>query len=90
MFVSTATGHIKESEAVVVLLGPTTFGCPGVLKEVAIGIMLSKPIYQIIPYGAGTPHTIPNAGRVVRWDWENVKRAIATAPSRWGSRAVHV
>jgi hypothetical protein len=59
-------------------------------KEVAIGIMLSKPIDQIRSYCAGTPHTIPNAGRVVRWDGENVKCAIATAPSRWGSRAVYV
>lgn len=82
-WVSSTTGRINEAEAVVVLLGPMTFKAPGVLKEVSIAQMLGKYIYQIIPYGAGQPHNIPNAGRVVRWDWETVKRAIATAPPKW-------
>ena len=88
MWVSTATSHIKQSEAVVVLLGPTTFRAPGVLKEVTIAQILGKSVYQIIPYGAGEPHIIPNVGQVVRWDWEKVKRVIATVPSRFGSRAI--
>ncbi len=83
MWMSTTTGRIKEAEAVVVLLGPMTFKAPGVLKEVTIAQILGKFIYQIIPYGAGQPHIIPNAGRVVRWDWESVKRLIATAPAKW-------
>lgn len=83
MWVSTTTGRIKEAEAVVVLLGPMTFRAPGVLKEVTIAQILGKYVYQVIPYGAGQPHVIPNVGRVVRWDWESVKRAIATAPAKW-------
>ena len=88
MWVTTATGRIKEAEAVVVLLGPMTFRAPGVLKEVTIAQILGKYVYQIIPYGAGQPDVIPNVGRVVRWDWEAVKRAIATAPVKWsGARS---
>ena len=82
-WVSMTTGRIKEAEAVVVLLGPMTFRAPGVLKEVMIAEILGKYVYQIIPYGAGQPHVIPNVGRVVRWDWDAVKRAIATAPAKW-------
>ncbi len=73
------TRRIKECQAVIVLLGSHTYGAPGVLKEVAVAEMLDKPIFQIIPYGAGQPHTIPNAGRVIRWQWDNVKQAIASA-----------
>lgn len=85
MWISTATGRIKQFEALVVLLTSTAYRSPGVLKEVAIAHILNKNVIQIIPYGAGSPHTIPNAGRVVRWEWDAVKRAIA-APPAFGSR----
>jgi hypothetical protein len=83
MWISQTTGRIKQAEVLVVLLGPTTFRCPNVLKEVMIAQILDKNIYQIIPFGAGSPHYIPNAGRVIRWEWDTIKRAIATAPTRW-------
>ena len=86
MWLSTTTGRMKQTETLVVLLGPITFRSPGVLKEVTIAHILKMNIYQIIPQGSGAPRHIPNAGRVVRWDWENVKRAIAAAPRRNGSR----
>jgi hypothetical protein len=86
-WVANTTRRIKQAEAMVVLLGPTTFKSPGVLKEVTIAQILKKFVSQIIPYGAGMPHVIPNVGRVIRWDWDNVKRAIATAPARWGSQS---
>jgi hypothetical protein len=77
---------MKQTETLVVLLGPTTFRSPGVLKEITIAQILGMNVYQIIPYGAGSPHYIPNAGRVVRWDGDDVKRAIATSPARRGAR----
>lgn len=83
LWVSQTTGRIKQAEVLVVLLGPTTYRCPGVLKEVTIAKILGKNVYQIIPFGAGNPHFIPNAGRVLRWEWDTIKRAIATAPTRW-------
>jgi hypothetical protein len=89
LWVADTSSHIKQAEAVVVLLGPTTFWAPGVLKEVTIAKVLQRFVYQIIPYGAGTPHIIPSTGRVVRWEWETVKRAIATAPTRHGSRSAY-
>ena len=61
------------------------FRSPGVLKEVATAHILQKSVIQIVPYGAGSPHTIPNAGRVVRWEWDVVKRAVAAAPA-FGTR----
>ncbi|MDA0797361.1 MAG: hypothetical protein O2826_00130 [Chloroflexi bacterium] len=85
MWISQTTGRIKQAEVVVVLLGPTAFRCPGVLKEVTIAQMLGKRIYQIIPHGGGSPNVIPNAGRVLRWEWDNIKRAIAASPARWNT-----
>ena len=80
-WVATTTKHIKQGEALVVLLGKTTFRSPGVLKEVTIAQILGKRIYQIVPYGMRDPRVIPNVGRVLRWDWEGVKRAIASTPA---------
>jgi len=67
----------------VLLLGPTAFRSPGVLKEITIAKILDKQIYQIIPPGKGTPSVIPNVGRVLSWEWAAVKRAIATMPPKW-------
>ena len=84
MWVSATTQRIKQAEVLIVLLGPGTFRCTGVLKEVTIAQILEKNIFQIIPAAKGTPHILPNVGKIVRWDWNNVKRAIATAPRPWG------
>jgi hypothetical protein len=82
-WVSTATQHIKQAEVFVLLLGPTAFRSPGVLKEITIAKILDKQIYQIIPPGKGTPNVIPNVGRVLIWEWAAVKRATATMPPKW-------
>ena len=87
LWMSTAANQIKDAEAFVIMLGPGTHKAPGVLKEVNIARQLDKPIYQIVPPTPGDPHPIPRTGRVVRWEWQAVKRIIATAPRRGNSRS---
>ena len=67
-----AEARIKRSDVVVVLVGPKTHKAPGVLKEVAIARRLGKPIVQIIGYKASSPTRVPNAGRLLRWTWDNM------------------
>ena len=87
MWITSTTGHIQAAEAIVVILSPTTFRAKGVMKEVAIGRALGKRIIQIIPRAGGNPHPIPAAGRVVRWEWQAVKTAIAQTPRRGDGRS---
>jgi len=67
-----AEARISRSDVVVVLVGPKTYKAPGVLKEVAIARRLGKPIVQIIGYRDSRPTRVPNAGRLLRWTWENM------------------
>ena len=83
MWVSTATHRIKHAEVLVLLLGPMTFRNPGVVKEVSIAKILDKQIYQIIPPGKGSPNVLAGVGRVIRWEWASVRRAIATMAPKW-------
>ena len=80
MWATTTTGRIKQCDMVVVLLGPTTFMSKGVLKEITIAEIVGKNVVQVIVPGAGSPHFIPNAGRVVHWEWDTVKRAMLIPP----------
>ena len=67
-----AEARISRSNVVVVLVGPKTHRAPGVLKEVAITRRLGKPIVQIIGYKDSSPMAVPNAGRLLRWTWDNM------------------
>ena len=67
-----AEARIRRSDVVVVLVGPKTHRAPGVLKEVAIARRLGKPIVQIIGYKGSSPTRVPNAGRLLRWTWDNM------------------
>ncbi len=67
-----AEARIRRSDVVVVLVGPKTHRAPGVLKEVAITRRLGKPIVQIIGYKDSNPTAVPNAGRLLRWTWDNM------------------
>ena len=67
-----AESRIKRSDLVVVLVGPKTHKAPGVLAEVAIARRLNKPIVQIIGYKDSSPQPVPNAGRLLRWTWDNM------------------
>ena len=67
-----AEARIRRSDVVVVLVGPKTYRSPGVLKEVAIARRLGKPVVQIIGYKGSSPIRVPNAGRLLRWTWDNM------------------
>ena len=67
-----AESRIARSDVVVVLVGPRTHQAPGVRKEVAIARRLGKPIVQIIGYKDTRPTAVPNAGRLLKWTWENM------------------
>jgi len=69
-----AERRISCSDMVIVMVGPKTYKAPGVLKEVRITRKLEKPIYQIICYKGGNYKPVPDAGRLYRWNWENLKK----------------
>lgn len=88
MWVTNTTGRMRQADLVVVLLGPTTFNHKGVLKELTIAQILGMNVVQVVPPGAGSPNYIPDVGRVVRWDWDSVKRAMLAPPKGWASAHV--
>ncbi len=72
-----AEARIRRSDVVVVLVGPKTHRAPGVLKEVAMARRLRKPIVQIIGYRNASPTAVPNAGRLLRWTWDNMTNVLS-------------
>ncbi len=72
-----ARAAIARSEVFIVMLGSRTRFASGVLKEVAIANDLSKTRFQIIGYQNGSETwAVPNAGRVYRWNWDNLKKLL--------------
>lgn len=68
---------IKRSDQVVVMVGPYTHKAQGVLKEVRMARDASKPIVQIIGYKDGDYTPVPDAGRLYKWNWENLKKILS-------------
>jgi len=72
-----ARAAIARADVFIVMLGPKTRSAPGVLKEVRIATELEKPRFQIIGYKDGSMDwAVPGAGRVYRWNWENLKKLL--------------
>lgn len=71
-----ARAAIRRSDLVLVMVGPKTHRAPGVLKEVAMAREEGKPIVQVIGYRDGDYTPVPGAGRLYRWDWDNLKRLL--------------
>jgi len=72
-----ARAAISRAEVFIVMLGPKTRTAPGVLKEVTIANELKKTKFQIIGYKDGSETwAVPDAGRVYRWNWENLKNLL--------------
>jgi len=67
---------IRRAEIVLVIAGEYTYRAPGVLKEVAIAREESVPIVQIIGYKDRQCPSVPNAGRVYAWTWDNLKNLL--------------
>ncbi len=77
-WVEKARRAISRSDILIVMLGPKTKKASGVLKEVKIANELKKKKFQIIGYKIGTEDwRVPDAGRVYRWNWENLKKLLA-------------
>lgn len=72
-----ARAAIKRSDVVMVMVGPKTHKAPGVLKEVAMACGEKKPIVQIIGYKDGDYTAVPDAGRLYKWNWDNLKKLLA-------------
>lgn len=72
-----ARERISRSDSVLVMLGPYTHRAPGVLKEVRMAREMGKAVFQIIGYRDSHPKPVPNAGRVYRWNWNNLKKLLA-------------
>lgn len=66
--------RINRSDVVIVMVGNSTYRAPGVLKEVGMARQAKKPIYQIIGYKDADPKPVPDAGRLLRWNWDNLKK----------------
>lgn len=67
---------IRRSDLVLVMVGPNTYRAPGVLKEVEMVRAEGKPIVQVIGYRDGNYTPVANAGRLYRWDWDNLKKLL--------------
>jgi hypothetical protein len=72
-----AESRIKHSDKVLVMVGSETYKASGVLKEVAITKRLKKPIFQVIGYKDASPKSVPNAGSLYKWSWDNLKKLLS-------------
>jgi len=76
-WIEKAHAAISRAEVFIVMLGQKTKNAPGVLKEVKIANELRKEKFQIIGYKGGSEAwAVPDAGRVYKWDWENLKKLL--------------
>jgi|SRR5579862_2407149 len=72
-----ATAAIARADVFIVMLGPKTKKASGVLKEVKVANDLKMTKFQLIGYKDGTEDlAVPDAGRVYRWNWENLKKLL--------------
>ena len=71
-----ARAAIRRFDLVLVMVGPNSYRAPGVLKEVKMAREEGKPIVQIIGYRDGDYTAVPDAGRLYRWDWDNLKNLL--------------
>ena len=71
-----ARAAIKRSNLVLVMVGRYTHRAPGVLKEVQMAREEGIPIVQMIGYRDSDYTPVPNAGRLYKWDWDNLKNLL--------------
>ena len=72
-----AETKIKNSDMVLVMVGPKTYKAPGVLKEVSLARKWKKPIAQVIGYKDGNYKPVPDAGRLYSWNWDKLKKLLS-------------
>jgi len=72
-----AKSKIKDADAVIVMLGTTTFKAPGVLKEVKMAKQLKVKIHQIIGYQGKDCPGLKGGGTPYDWTWDNLRELFA-------------
>jgi len=72
-----AKAAINRSDVVIVMVGPQTYRAHGVLKEVNMARDANKYIVQVIGYKDGDYTAVPGAGRLYRWNWDNLKKILS-------------
>jgi hypothetical protein len=73
-----AHAAIARADVVIVMLGSRTRWAGGVLKEIEMAREMEKKIVQIIGYRDGSEDWgVSGAGRVYRWNWENLKKLLS-------------
>ena len=75
-WVANAETRIKKSEVVMVIVGPQTYRAQGVKKEVALARKHGKRVVQVIGYRDSDPTPVEDAGRLYRWNWENLRKIL--------------
>lgn len=68
---------IARSDVVVVMVGPHTHRAHGVLKEIKMARARNKRLVQVIGYKDGNYTPVPDAGRLYRWNWDNLKNLLS-------------
>lgn len=71
-----ANSAIERSNIVIVMVGPQTYRTQGVLKEIQMAQTANKQIVQVIGYKDGEYTPVKGAGRLYRWNWENLKKLL--------------
>lgn len=71
-----AKARIAQADIVLVIAGEHTHRAPGVRAEVEMAREARVPIVQMIGYSNKNCPTVPNAGRVYAWSWENLKNLL--------------
>lgn len=72
-WVKDARYRISQCHVVIVMVGRRTHKAQGVCKEVRIARMMGKKVVQIIGYSDGKYIPVPGAGKLYRWNWDNLK-----------------
>lgn len=68
---------ISRADIVLVIVGAYTYKAQGVLKEISMAREAGVKVVQIIGYKDGNFNPVPNAGRLYKWNWQNLKNLLS-------------
>lgn len=71
-----AESRLRQSDLMIVILGYNTHQAPGVLKEVGMAVRNRVRVLQLKPQNRNC-RPVANAGPVIDWTWENLKRQLS-------------
>ena len=76
-----ARSAIRQSDVVIVLVGPDTHNAAGVKTEVNMAKELGKPVFQVVPHGR--PYKgVPYLDATIRWKWARINAKIEELSAR--------